>query len=147
MLQELPALERTARVRGILFLYPLMLSPSHVNGSFELRQSQMVPLSYKAHIVARGFQQTQGLDYDETSAPLAHMTIVSTLIVVAASSSRTISQMDVKNAFLHGNLHEVYMHPPPGVDAPSGHVCRYRCALYGLKEGPRAWFERFIFVM
>jgi hypothetical protein len=55
--------------------------------------------------------------------------------------------MDVKNAFLHGNLHEVYMHPPPGVDAPSGHVCRYRCALYGLKEGPRAWFERFIFVM
>jgi hypothetical protein len=49
--------------------------------------------------VARGFQQTQGLDYDETFALVAHMTIVRTLIVVAASSSWTISQMDVKNAF------------------------------------------------
>jgi hypothetical protein len=49
--------------------------------------------------VARGFQQTQGLDYDETFALVAHMTIVRTLIVVAASSSWTISQMNVKNAF------------------------------------------------
>jgi hypothetical protein len=82
---------------------------------------------YKARLVARGFQQTQGRDYDETFAPVAHMTTVRTLIAMAASSSWTISQMDVKNAFLHGDLHEeVYMHPPPGVDVPSGHVCRLR---------------------
>jgi hypothetical protein len=49
--------------------------------------------------VARGFQQTQGLDYDETFAPVAHMTTVRTLIAVAASSSWTIFQMDVNNAF------------------------------------------------
>ena len=68
---------------------------------------------YKARLVARGFQLTQGLDYDETFAPIAHMTVVRTLIAVAASSSWIISQMDVKNAFLHGDLHEeVYMHPP-----------------------------------
>jgi hypothetical protein len=98
--------------------------------------------------VARGFQQTQGLDYDETFAPVAHMTIVRTLIAVAASSSWTISQMDVKNAFLNGDLQEkVYMHPPLGVDTPSGHVCRLRHALYGLKQAPRAWFERFISVI
>jgi hypothetical protein len=89
---------------------------------------------YKARLVARGFQQTQGLDYDETFAPVAHMTTIRTLIAVVASYSWTISQMDVKIAFLNCDLHEkVYMHPPPGADAPPGHVCRLRRALYGLK--------------
>jgi hypothetical protein len=146
MIDELAALERT----GTWDIVPL---PSHVvpitckwvfkvktksNGSIE---------RYKARLIARGFQQTQGLDYDETFAPVAHMTTVRTLVAVAASSSWTISQMDVKNAFLNGDLQEVYMHPPPGVDTPSGHVCRLRCALYGLKQAPRAWFERFISVI
>jgi hypothetical protein len=99
-------------------------------------------------LVACGFQQTQGLDYDETFAPVAHMTTVRTLIAVAASSSWTISQMDVKNAFLNGDLHEeVYMHPPLRVNSPAGHVCRLRRALYGLKQAPRAWFQRFISVI
>jgi len=76
------------------------------------------------------------------------MTTVRTLIAVAASCSWTISQMDVKNAFLHGDLHEeVYMQLPPGVDAPPGYVCRLRRALYGLKQAPRAWFERFVSVI
>jgi hypothetical protein len=99
---------------------------------------------YKARLVARGFQQAHGRDYDETFAPVAHMTSVRTLIAVAAARSWKISQMDVKNAFLNGDLQEeVYMQPPPGVEAPSGHVCRLRKALYGLKQAPRAWFERF----
>jgi len=90
---------------------------------------------YKAHLVARGFQQTLGLDYDETFAPVAHMTIDRTLIAVVAFSSWTISQMDVKNAFLHGDLNEeVYMQPPSGVNAPPGYVCRLRRALYGLQQ-------------
>ncbi|XP_066367989.1 uncharacterized mitochondrial protein AtMg00810-like [Miscanthus floridulus] len=56
--------------------------------------------------------------------------------------------MDVKNAFLHSALNEeVYMQPPPGVDAPLGYVCRLRRALYGLKQAPRAWFERFVSVI
>jgi len=103
---------------------------------------------YKARLVARGFQQTQGRDYDETFAPVAHMTTVRTMIAVAASCSWIISQMDVKNSFLHSDLHEeVYMQPPPGVDAPPGYVCRLRRALYGLKQAPRAWFERFVSVI
>ena len=76
------------------------------------------------------------------------MTTVRTLLAVAASSSWAISQMDVKNAFLHGDLNEeVYMQPPPGVDAPPGLVCRLRRVLYGLKQDPRAWFERFVSVI
>ena len=56
--------------------------------------------------------------------------------------------MDVKNAFLHGDLHEeVYMQPPPGVDTSPGYVCRLRRALYGLKQAPHAWFERFASVI
>jgi hypothetical protein len=55
--------------------------------------------------------------------------------------------MDVKNAFLSGDLHEVYMHPPLGVHTPSWHVCRLCRVLYGLKQAPRAWFERFLSVI
>jgi hypothetical protein len=72
------------------------------------------------------------------------MTTIRNLIAVAATSSWTLSQMDVKNAFLHGDLQEdVYMHPPPGVQLPPGYVCHLRRALYGLKQAPRAWFARF----
>jgi len=88
---------------------------------------------YKTRLIARGFQPAQEGDYDETFAPVAHMTTVRTLITVAATSNWATSQMDVKNAFLHGDLNEeVYMQPTLGVDAPLGYVCRLRRALYGL---------------
>jgi len=147
MSEELAALDRT----GTWEIVPL---PSHAvpitcKWVFKIKTKSDGSLKrYKALLVARGFQQTQGRDYEETFAPVAHMTTVRTMIAVAASRSWTISQMDVKNAFLHGELHEeVYMHPPPGVDVPSGQVCRLRRALYGLKQAPRAWYERFVSVI
>jgi hypothetical protein len=103
---------------------------------------------YKARLVARGFQQSYGRDYEETFDPVAHMTTVRTLIAVASIRSWTISLLGVKNAFLHGDLHEeVYMQPPPGVQVPDGYVCHLRRALYGLKQAPRAWFECFTSVV
>ena len=99
---------------------------------------------YKARHVAHGFQQEQGRDYDETFAPVAHMTTIRTLLTVVSVRQRFISQLDVKNAFLNGELREeVYMQPPPGYSVPNGMVCRLHRSLYGLKQAPRAWFERF----
>jgi hypothetical protein len=99
---------------------------------------------YKARLVARGFTQEYGVDYEETFAPVACLSSVRALLAVAASRHRSLCQMDVKNAFLNGDLNEkVYMQPPPGLSHPTNKVCRLRRALYGLKQAPRAWFAKF----
>ena len=99
---------------------------------------------YKACLVAKGFTQEYGIDYEETFAPVARLTSVRCLIVVAAVHRWPLYQMDVKNAFLNRDLHEeVYMQSPPGYPHSGSQVCRLRCALYGLKQAPRAWFEKF----
>jgi hypothetical protein len=95
---------------------------------------------YKAHLVAKGFAQEYGIDYEETFAPVARLTSVRSLLAVAAVRHWQLFQMDVKNAFLNGDLtEEVYMHLPPGYHHPPHKVCRLRQALYGLKQAPRAW--------
>uniref|UniRef100_A0A2N9EKK8 Uncharacterized protein n=1 Tax=Fagus sylvatica TaxID=28930 RepID=A0A2N9EKK8_FAGSY len=102
---------------------------------------------YKARLVAKGFTQEYGIDYEETFAPVARLSSVRTLIVVSASRHWPLFQMDVKNAFLNGELtEEVYMQLSPGFSQPPGFshkVCRLRRALYGLKQAPRAWFAKF----
>lgn len=96
---------------------------------------------YKARLVAKGYSQTYGIDYDETFAPSAKMGTVRTLISCAVNFGWPLHQMDVKNAFLHGDLHEeVYMEIPPGFanSQTVGKVCRLKKSLYGLKQSPRA---------
>ena len=101
---------------------------------------------YKARLMAKGYTQTYGIDYDETFAPVAKMNSVRTLISCVVNLDWDIYQMDVKNAFLHGDLHEeVYMHIPPGFETSqtNGEVLRLHRSLYRLKQSPRAWFDRF----
>ncbi|RVW49230.1 Retrovirus-related Pol polyprotein from transposon TNT 1-94 [Vitis vinifera] len=99
---------------------------------------------YKARLVGKGFTQEYGIDYEETFAPVARISSVRALLAVAAARKWDLFQMDVKNAFLNGDLsEEVYMQPPPGLSIESNKVCHLRRALYGLKQAPRAWFAKF----
>lgn len=99
---------------------------------------------YKARLVAKGFTQEHGIDYEMRKPPVARLTSVRSLIAVAAVRRWRLFQMDVKNAFLNGDLtEEVYMQPPPGYNHPPNKVCKLRRALYGLKQAPRAWFAKF----
>ncbi|XP_029127133.1 uncharacterized protein LOC109798946 isoform X2 [Cajanus cajan] len=86
-----------------------------------------------------------GVDYEETFAPVAKMTTIQTILAIAASKSWPLHQMDVKNAFLHGDLkEEIYMKLPSGMTTSSlNNVCKLRRSLYGLKRAPRTWFEKF----
>ncbi|XP_028100331.1 uncharacterized protein LOC114299723 isoform X1 [Camellia sinensis] len=105
---------------------------------------------YKARLVAKGFTQTYGIDYQETFAPVAKMNSIRAILSCVANLGWPLQQLDVKNAFFHGDLEEeVYMDVPPGFSSQStvGKVCRLKKALYGLKQSLRAWFGRFLKAM
>ena len=99
----------------------------------------------KARLVAQGYNQEEGIDFDETFAPVARLEAIRMLLAFASFMKFKLFQMDVKSAFLNGVLsEEVYVKQPPGFEDSNhpDYVFRLKRALYGLKQAPRAWYER-----
>ncbi|KAK8684172.1 hypothetical protein V6N13_040203 [Hibiscus sabdariffa] len=102
--------------------------------------------TYKGRLVAKGFRQIHGIDYDETFSPVAMFKSIRILLAVATFHDYEIWQMDVKTAFLNGKLEEdVYMTQPEGFVTPenAGKVCKLQRSIYGLKQASRSWNLRF----
>jgi hypothetical protein len=102
-------------------------------------------LKHKARLVAKGYVQRQGVDFEEVFAPVARVDSIRLLIALAAHESWEIHHMDVKTAFLNGDLkEEVYVAQPPGfeIEGKEQKVLKLHKALYGLKQAPRAWNEK-----
>ncbi|CAI7859718.1 unnamed protein product [Closterium sp. NIES-54] len=98
---------------------------------------------YKSRLVAKGFQQTKGKDFDEIFAPVGKGTTLRVILGMAANRGWRIKQMDITTAFLNGIiLEELYMLQPEGLDDGSGRVCRLKKAIYGLKQAPHAWYHK-----
>jgi hypothetical protein len=98
-------------------------------------------VKHKARLVAKGYAQVQGVDFDEVFAPVARIETVRVLLALAAQGGWEVHHMDVKSAFLNGDLTEtVYVKQPPGFIVSSGDkILKLRKALYGLRQAPRAW--------
>jgi histone deacetylase 1/2 len=104
----------------------------HANGQIE---------RFKAHLVAKGFKQPYGLDYEDTFSPVVKPTTIRLLLSLVVTHGWSLRQLDIENAFLNGVLEEeVFMRQPPGFEDPDHphHLCYLVKALYGLKQAPRA---------
>jgi hypothetical protein len=97
---------------------------------------------YKARLVAQGFSQKYGIDYNETYAPVSKLTTIRTILAIAASEDLELWQYDVKTAFLNGSLEEdIYLQQPKGYEDGTSKVCKLKKGIYGLKQSPRNWYS------
>ena len=121
------------KVIGVRWVFK---SKFHADGSLD---------KHKARLVVKGYAQRIGIDFDETFAPTARITSIRVVLALAGHHGWPIYQMDVKSAFLNGDLQEeVYVEQPPGflIAGKQDMVYMLHKALYGLKQAPRAWYQR-----
>lgn len=99
---------------------------------------------YKSRLVAKGFHQQEGFDFQETFSPLVKPTTIRIIETLVVTFKWETQQIDINNAFLNGDLQEeVYMHQPPGFVGNNATLfCKLKKAIYGLKQAHRAWYEK-----
>jgi len=141
MLEEMAAVEENRTWE--LVDPPIGCRPIGLKWVFKVKRNERGEVVWhKARLVAKGFVQREGIDFEEVFAPVARMESVRLLLALAAVRSWKVHHLDVKSAFLNGELaEEVYVQQPPGfVIAGEEHkVLCLRKALYGLRQAPRAW--------
>jgi hypothetical protein len=141
MKEELTSIEENGTWR--LCELPNGHRPIGLKWVFKLKRNPSGEIvKHKARLVAKGYVQRKGKDFEEAFAPVARLESVRLLIAMAAQYAWKIHQMDVKSAFLNGDLtEEVYVSQPPGyeVDGQASKVYKLKKALYGLRQAPRAW--------
>uniref|UniRef100_A0A2N9IBB7 Integrase catalytic domain-containing protein n=1 Tax=Fagus sylvatica TaxID=28930 RepID=A0A2N9IBB7_FAGSY len=101
---------------------------------------------YRARLVVKGFAQKEGIDFNEIFSPVVRLTTVRVVLAMCATFDLYLEQLDVKTAFLHGELEEeIYMLQPEGFEEKGKEnlVCKLNKSLYGLKQAPRCWYKRF----
>ena len=97
---------------------------------------------YKARFVVKGFTQKEGIDYMKTFAPVMSKSSLRSILSIAAVEDWDIDQMDVKTAFLHGDLDtDLYLRNPQGFEIPPGKIIKLKRSLYGLKQAPLIWYN------
>lgn len=109
-------------------------------------QSDKEGEKFKAKLVAKGFSQREGIDYNEIFSPVVKHTSIRLILSIVASQDMELEQLDVKTAFLHSDLEEkIYMKQPEGFIEPGkeGLVCSLKKSLYGLKQSTRQWYMKF----
>ena len=101
-------------------------------------------IRYKARLVARGYSQKYGSDYDEVFAPVARSATLRLLLTIAGHGNMIVKHYDIQTAYINGDLsHEVFMKQPEGYEASNKHlVCRLNNNLYGLKRGANEWNKK-----
>ena len=97
---------------------------------------------HRARIIAQGFTQVEGINFDQTFAPVAKFSSLQTVFTLAAKHDLELHQMDVKATYLNTDLKEdLYMEVPPGFEIPEGHILKLKKGVYGTKQGGRVWYE------
>lgn len=130
---ELMTLPEGAKKIGVKWVFKTKLNE---NGEVD---------KFKARLVAKGYSQKQGIDYSEVFAPVARWDTIRVILALAAQKGWCVYQLDVKSAFLHGELNEdVFIDQPQGFERKGDKhkVYKLKKALYGLKQAPRAWYSR-----
>ena len=101
---------------------------------------------FRARLVVKGYAQKEGIDFNEIFSPVVRLTTIRVVLAMCATFNLHLEQLDVKTAFLHGDLEEeIYMLQPEGFEEQGKRnlVCRLNKSLYGLKQAPRCWYKRF----
>ena len=97
---------------------------------------------HKARIVAQGFMQVEGINFNQTFTPVAKFSSLQTVFTLTTEHNLELHQMDVKAAYLNTNLKkDLYMEAPPSFEIPKGHILKLKKGMYSTKQGGCIWYE------